>query len=244
VGAPHFFVDPAAAVGAGPGATVSLSPEDSRHALRSLRLRPGQAVTLADGRGWWADGRLAGGGGGVATVSVLEVRTVAREHPEVSVALGPPGADRLAWAAQKLTELGVDEILLLRTERVARWWGPGRERAPLERLLRVCREAAMQSRRAFLPALGLRGLDQALAEEPRPVVLWERATAPLRETLPTPPAPVRLVVGPEGGLSDGEAERARGAGAPLASLGPRILRTETAAVAGAALVLAGLGRLG
>lgn len=244
MGAPLFFVDPGATGGAGPGSTVPLSPEDSRHALRSLRLRPGQALSVADGRGWWADGVLAGDGGGVAAVSVREVRTVVREEPPVSVALAPPGADRLAWAAQKLTELGIDEILLVRTERTARWWDLGRERAPLERLARVCREAAMQSRRAFVPALGLRALDEVLAAEPRPVVLWERATVPLRRTLPTPTGPVRLVVGPEGGLSDAEAGRAREGGAALASLGPGILRTETAAVAGAALVLAHVGRLG
>jgi 16S rRNA (uracil1498-N3)-methyltransferase len=76
------------------------------------------------------------------------------------------------------------------------------------------------------------------------VVLWEGATAPLAGALPEQAAAIRLLVGPEGGFSAAEVEAARGAGAALVSLGPGVLRTETAAMVGAALVLARYGRLG
>jgi 16S rRNA (uracil1498-N3)-methyltransferase len=75
-------------------------------------------------------------------------------------------------------------------------------------------------------------------------VLWEKAGEPLSAVLPTEVGQVRLVVGPEGGLSDAEAEAAERAGGRLASLGESVLRTETAVVVGAALVLARYGRLG
>ena len=77
------------------------------------------------------------------------------------------------------------------------------------------------------------------------IVLWERRDgAARRRASPTAPAPVRLVIGPEGGLTDGEVAAARDAGAALASLGEGILRTETAALAATVVALHRLGRLG
>jgi 16S rRNA (uracil1498-N3)-methyltransferase len=162
-------------------------------------------------------GRLLGEEGGRAVVRVDERRRVERPIPKVSVALAPPKGERLAWAVQKLAELGVAETLLMRTERSIRAWEVGR-RGDEER------EGA--------------GRSQAV------VMLWEVATAPLRSLLPQQPGAVRLLVGPEGGFSEQEAARAQGAGAAAASLGANVLRTETAAVVGAALVLARYGRLG
>jgi 16S rRNA (uracil1498-N3)-methyltransferase len=110
----------------------------------------------------------------------------------------------------------------------------------------VAREAAMQSSQAFVMDVGgMVGMDEALAVDGTTLVmLWEAATAPLRSLLPPGPDAVRLLVGPEGGFSEQEAARARAAGAAPASLGANVLRTETAAVVGAALVLARYGRLG
>ena len=104
----------------------------------------------------------------------------------------------------------------------------------------------MQSGQAFvMDVRAIVALDEALAVDGTAVVmLWEVATAPLRSLLPQQPGAVRLLVGPEGGFSEQEAARAQGAGAAAASLGANVLRTETAAVVGAALVLARYGRLG
>lgn len=237
---PHFFVETLA-----PG-RVALSEEDSRHALRSLRLHAGDYVSLANGRGTVAEGRLVDEERGRAAVEVGEVRRVARPGPAVSVALAPPKGDRLTWAVQKLAELGVDEALLVRTERSVRAWEQDRAGRAMARLRAVAREAAMQSRRTFLmevrPPVSL---DEALmSADVSAVGLWEGSTDLLSGCLPGDVVGIRVVVGPEGGFSDQEVGEMRRAGVALASLGSGILRTETAAIVGAALVLARYGRLG
>jgi 16S rRNA (uracil1498-N3)-methyltransferase len=202
-------------------------------------------------------GRLIGEEDGRAMVRVDERARVERPMPNVSVALAPPKGERLSWAVQKLAELGVAETLLMRTERSVRAWevgrgddaereGAGRGQRVLSRLRSVARGAAMQSSQAFVMDVGaMVGMDEALAVDGTAVVmLWEAATAPLRSLLPNRPDAIRLLVGPEGGFSEQEAAMAQAAGAAPASLGANVLRTETAAVVGAALVLARYGRLG
>jgi 16S rRNA (uracil1498-N3)-methyltransferase len=237
---PLFFVD-SLKVG-----EVRLSEPDSRHATRSLRLHPGDQVTLADGAGLTGTGRLVGEGGSRAVIAVEEVSSVARPGPVLMVALAPPKGGRLTWAIQKLAELGVDEAVLLETERTVRAWNVSRRSRAEERLGAVAREAAMQARRPLVMKVrGGASLTEALGDGTGPaVMLWERATEPLAAALPPEAPRIRLLVGPEGGFSDEEAEAARRSGSALASLGEGVLRTETAAVVGAALVLAHYGRLG
>lgn len=103
----------------------------------------------------------------------------------------------------------------------------------------------MQSRQPFVMAIEDGGrLEDALVGGGSVVMLWERAVERLGDLLPERADGITLLVGPEGGFSEVEAETARSAGAAVASLGPSILRTETAAVIGAALTLARYGRLG
>jgi 16S rRNA (uracil1498-N3)-methyltransferase len=243
VSLPLFFVDELAE----PGHQASLSVADTRHALRSLRMRPGDSMTLTDGRGLVATGRLIREDRGRALVDIGHVRAAERPAPTVSVALAPPKGDRLAWAVQKLGELGVDQALLVATGRSVRGWSAERTASSLSRLRTVAREAAMQSRRPFTMDVRVAlTLEEALdgAEVGR-IALWERAPRSLTDVLaPKSAGPTRILVGPEGGFTEEEVDRMKGAGAALASLGSGILRTETAAVVGAALVLARFGRLG
>ena len=203
-------------------------------------------MSLADARGSVAEGLLEEVAGGMAAVAVAERRRVARRGPVVTVALAPPKGDRLAWAVQKLAELGVDEALLIRTEHSVRAWADDRAGPAVARLRAVAREAAMQSQQAFL--MGVRPpvpLEEAVDAGPIPVVaLWEGSTEPLSAGLPAETGGIRVVVGPEGGFSEREVEAMRKAGVMLASLGSNVLRTETAAIVGSALVLARYGRLG
>ena len=248
--APHFFVERLG--GVEPGAVVDLSPGDSRHALRALRLRAGEGVTLADGAGGFARGRIAAAAtesarAPIARVEILEVEVRVPPSPRVVVTMAAPKGDRLSWAVQKLTEVGVDGLVLLEdTERAVRAAGE-RGSARSERLRRIAREAAMQSRRPFVMEIAAAGFEQALApDEGLLLMLWEGAEEPMRAALETaaPPASVRLLVGPEGSFSEAEVDRARTAGARMVSLGPGILRTETAALAAAIIALNVLGRLG
>lgn len=244
MGVPHFFAGAPEA-----GETVILDTDDAHHALRSLRLRPGDRFTSSDGRGGLASCRVLRASGLLLEGQVEERVTESRPEPVLRVLLSPPKGERLAWAVQKLVEVGADEIVLVEAARSVRRWKGERAARAGERLGTVAREAAKQARRRFLPEL--RGpvewgaaLDEALKSGPV-FLLWEGAGSGLLGLLPgETPDRLALVIGPEGGIPEEDAAAAQGRGAVLASLGPNILRTETAAVAAASVALARYGRLG
>jgi 16S rRNA (uracil1498-N3)-methyltransferase len=243
VSAPHFFVGGGSHIE--PGSRITLTPEDSLHALRSRRLKPGEDVTLSDDQGLVASGRMVGEEDGRAVVTVDTVRRVVRRVPIVSVAFAPPKGERLAWAVQKLGELGVDEVVPMQSARTVRAWNRDRRDRAVRRLEAVAREAAMQSRQPFVTrVLEPEPLEEAVTVSATVLMLHQGGEVPLRQSLPEDPRAIRLVVGPEGGFAEEEVERARELGVEPVTLGPSILRTETAAVVGAALVLHRYGRLG
>jgi 16S rRNA (uracil1498-N3)-methyltransferase len=241
VSLPHFFAGAPA-----PGEPVALAPEDARHALRSLRLRVGEQFTSSDGAGGLARCRVVRAANLLVEGEVIERTVEAAPLPRLSVLLSPPKGERLTWAVQKLAELGVDRIVLVETARSVRRWEGERAARVGPRLEAVVREAAKQSRRRFLPEMaGPLPWAEAVVPDVEPtVVLWERATEGLLRAIPDEPEALSLVIGPEGGIPREEALAAERAGARLAGLGPTILRTETAAVAAAAVTLARYGRLG
>jgi 16S rRNA (uracil1498-N3)-methyltransferase len=242
VSLPHFFAGAPA-----PGEPVALAPEDARHAVRSLRLREGDEFTSSDGAGGLARCRVVRAAHLLVEGEVVERTVEAPPRPSLSVLLAPPKGDRLTWAVQKLAELGVDRIVLVESTRSVRRWEGNRAARVGPRLEAVAREAAKQSRRRFLPAVaGPLPWAEAVVPGAEPtVLLWERAGEGLLGALPDGPLEaLSLVVGPEGGIPEEDALAAERAGARLAGLGPAILRTETAAVAAAAVALARYGRLG
>ena len=141
--AAHAFVDDLDA--------PALDDDDRRHLERVLRLRPGEVVTVSDGAGGLRRCRYAAGG---ALTPDSAVERTEAPAPVLTVAFAVPKGDRAEWAVQKLTEVGVDRIVLLETARsVVRWGEEARASRRVDRLRRVAREAAMQSRRAWLPTV-------------------------------------------------------------------------------------------
>lgn len=210
----HVFVDDVDA--------PVLVDDDRRHLVRVLRLRDGEVVTAADGRGAWRRCRLRMRPDDEAALEPdAEVERTAAPSPAITVGFAVPKGDRAEWAVQKLTEAGVDRIVLLHADRsVVRWDDESRAARRVERLRRVAREAAMQSRRVWLPSV----------DGPTPFA--DAVGAPgvcLAEAGGEPPSLARpvVLVGPEGGWTDHERE----AGVPRVALGPHVLRAETAAVA-------------
>lgn len=207
------------------------TPEDAHHLVRVLRLRPGSVVVAADGAGGWRPCRLALPG----AVLQPDGPVVCCPPPAVpvTVAFAPVKGDRPEWVVQKLTELGVDRIVVLRAERsVVRWdRQPAQAERALDRLRRVVAAAAAQSRRPWLPPVegivDVAGLAGVVGE--RGLALAERGGPP-----PGPDVAV-LAVGPEGGWAPAERKVA---GARLVGLGPGVLRAETASVAAGVLLCA------
>ncbi len=207
---------------------------DARHLLDVLRLRPGEVVVACDGTGSWVPCRVSGtpGAGGSADPGAVlvpdgGVTTEPRSEPVVTVAFVPAKGDRPEWVVQKLTELGVDRIVPIRSRRsVVRWDGDRADRA-VERLRRVSREAAAQCRQPWLPEVT--GITTVAAMAPHaggPPALAHPGGGPPSLTRPA------IAIGPEGGWDEDELA---GSDATV-GLGPTVLRAETAAlVAGAIL---------
>ena len=239
---PHFF-----AGAPPPGEQVVLSPEDARHAIRSLRLQVGDELTSGDGQGGLSVCRIVRADRLLVEAEVLEHRREERPPPHVTVLMAPPKGDRLTWAIQKLTEIGTDEIVLLEASRsVRRFKGQRADRIQV-RLDAIAREAAKQAKRLFLPTISgpVPWVEAVVPGEDPMFVLWEEGSEGLLSLLPQErPGAVSLVIGPEGGIPEEDARAAERAGATLAWLGPIVLKVETAALAAASVVLARYGRLG
>ncbi|MCK4176502.1 RsmE family RNA methyltransferase [Aciditerrimonas ferrireducens] len=209
----------------------ALGPDGQHHLARVLRLAPGSPVVALDGRGGWRRCRLAGEGSRAGLEPDGPMVWAPRLHPELTVGLPPVKGERTEWAVQKLTELGVDRIVLLRTQRgVVRVEGQRAERY-VARLRRVAEAALCQSRGAWLPAvlgpMSLAELDELLGAEgqgPAAVCVPGAAGVP---SLAEP----AVLVGPEGGFVVEELLGPRGQPRAALDLGPTILRVETAAVA-------------
>ncbi len=224
--AAHAFVEPEQLDAPSP----TLSDADRHHLERVLRLRTGQTVIASDGAGRWRACRWSPNGRLEATGPVV---VDPAPVPAVVVGFAVLQGDRSDLAVQKLTELGVDRLLPFVAERSVVRWDPGSERAlrQVERWRRIAREAAMQSRRARLPAVeevqSLPQLRANLAAGPaQAVVLAEPGGE-----CPGLDRPV-VLVGPEGGWAPAELAP----GTRTVDLGPSVLRAETAAIAAGVLL--------
>ncbi len=241
---PRFHV-PAAA----PGARVELPGHTAHHAREVLRLRPGAVVRVFDGAG--AEFEAVLDEVSRRTVSArLGHRAQARaESPlHLVLAVSPLKGDRMEIVVQKATELGVAEIWPVVTDRTDAAARPALQGTRLERWERVASGAAEQCGRAVVPQVAptttLAGMLRRPFDGKRVVLLETGDHLPL-SSLPHPPAaPLLLLVGPAGGFESAEAAALAEAGFVAASLGPRILRAETAAVAATAIVQALHGDLG
>jgi 16S rRNA (uracil1498-N3)-methyltransferase len=243
---PRFRVRPEAIR----GDRVVFDAEETRHLARVLRLGPGDLVRALDGLGAELMVRLTAVEPRAAWGTVVGRALVPAESPlELTLAQGVPRGDRMELVVRMATELGVTGIAPLLTARtVVRLHDPDSRAVRRRRWQRVAQEAAKQCGRAMVPAVDVpRALPEWLATRPPVdllVCLWEGEGRALDEALP--PGPVRgaaLVVGPEGGLSESELDALAAAGAVLARLGPRVLRTETAGAVGLALLQARFGDL-
>jgi len=243
--APFFFADPAALE----ADRLTIEGEDARHLAVVRRASPGDLVRISDGRGTIADARLTSVTPAAVGAEVLTRTVTPAPSPRVEVHQGLAKGDKVDGVIRHLVEMGVDRIVVFEAGRsVARWDG-ARQAAAGRRWATIAREAAKQSHRAWLPELsGPCSVANAAAEgRGLGLVAHPAAGSRLRDVLAEQGAgaeSVWMVVGPEGGLSDDEVATFSAAGAVPVSLGPQILRTETASVVAAALVLQHFGRLG
>ena len=200
-----------------------LSEVDHHHLARVRRVRDGDELILGDGAGRWRTARMAGPSPEVTGDAVR----VTRAAPPVGVAFALVKAAKPELAVQKLTELGVDLICPFEAARSVVRWDRGKADAAHARLVKVAREAAMQSRQAWLPVVETISGFGSVAARPG-AVMAERGGQP-----PSLERPL-ILIGPEGGWDETE----RAADLPRVGLSTGVLRAETAAIAAGTLLVA------
>ena len=246
----RFFVSPECLQ----GESISLTGQLARQVSRVLRLGPGHRIILLDDSGRAYEVELDAVTPEQVTAHLVGVSEPQTE-PSVRLALyqALPKRRKFDWILQKGTELGVSTFVPMVTQRCVPRRGERDDQRKLTRWRRIVAEAAEQSGRARLPkVLPIKSCAEA-CEAPPPSTLALMAwvgdeTVPLGRALCALERAtlweVRLFVGPEGGFTPSEVMRARRAGILPVSLGPRILRTETAGLVALSAILYALGDLG
>lgn len=223
------------------GDTVSLDGSDAHKIISVLRMHGGDTIEVIDSSARRFAAAIAIDGKTVrATLQTLhDVQQAAL--PQVTIAQGIPKGQKMDYIVEKLTELGAAAIVPLQSERtIVSQVSPNK----IERWRRLAKSAAQQCGRADIPQIGeqqtLDALLRTFESYDRVLLPWELAQrTPLHERLPAlleAAQRVLVLIGPEGGFSHAEADAARAAGAELISLGPRILRTETAGLVALAVI--------
>lgn len=226
------------------GEAAAISRDEARHAFGARRLGAGDMITLFDGQGLIAQGRLTDGRtrAGDVQVEVVSRSAAAPMSPEVTVAFAVPKGDRLSTLLDGATQAGASRLIPIEC---ARSVVDADKLDRGERWQRILAEATKVAKRAWMPELvaGGRLVDVAKAELARgaaiavahtadasPINAWSRA-------LPEP-QPRTVFIGPEGGFEDGELAELRALGAAVVTLGPCVMRVEMAAIAAALLLRA------
>lgn len=214
-----------------PGAVVALPADLHRHLIRVLRLQVGAEILLFNGDGQVARSLLKAD----SSVEFLRIDNYPPPSCPLTLIQGIPKGDKAELILQKGTEVGVNEFRMVPMARSVSQLKADRKQKRVQRWEKIIHEAARQCEQYYLPKLQV---ESSFAEVLNTVdadlklLLWEESTEPLPSVLPqVSPKNVAVVVGPEGGITPQEADQANRAGFRLVSIGPRILRTETAGLA-------------
>lgn len=210
---------------------IELPRDLQRHILTVLRLKAGAPLQLFDGCGQFADALLADDG----ALIVESVAELPAPRCRLSLIQALPKGDKLDLVLQKGTELGVNDFVVVATERSVGKLSTAKRDKKIERWNKIVQEAARQCHQYHLPQCHVSDSFAAALERCNAqlkLILWEESGVALNAILPvTAPGSVAVIVGPEGGLSEDEVAAARQAGFLEVGLGRRILRTETAGLA-------------
>jgi 16S rRNA (uracil1498-N3)-methyltransferase len=225
---------------------IVLSGAEGRHAATVRRLRPGERADVGDGAGLVAECVVVAHSSRGLELSVRARRELPRPDPLITVVQAIPKGDRGELAVAEMTEVGVDRIMPWAAARCVRVWRAERGARSLARWRTTAREAAKQSRRAWIPEVtelvSAADVAQVITKAACAIVLEPDAAQSLADLRPPESGDLVVIVGPEGGLTDEENTAFCTAGATPRHLGPTVLRTSTAGTVAAAVLLSRSGR--
>ena len=225
---------------------ILLSGAEGRHAAAVRRLRPGERADVGDGAGLVAECVVTAHSSRELELAVRARREVPCPDPLLTVVQAIPKGDRGELAVEEMTEVGVDRIMPWAAARCVPVWRAERGARSLARWRATAREAAKQSRRAWIPEVTEQvrtaDLAQVITKAACAIVLEPGAAQSLGGLRPPESGDLVVIVGPEGGITDEENAAFRTAGAAPRSLGPTVLRTSTAGAVAVAVLLSRSGR--
>ena len=230
------------------GQTLSLPDKPAHHARDVLRLAVGDEVNLLNGLGGEFRARLASVTKKQVTVDILEFHRREAEAPyPVTIAQCLAGGDKMDWVVEKSVELGATTIQPLAAARAVLRLNPERAAKRLQHWRAIAQSACEQCGRNRIPAIAPLALIDHWLALMRTQAGLKLMLSPVHATTfsslprPAPGTPITLLIGPEAGLSDAEEAHADAAGFTPILLGPRVMRTETAALAALAAIHARWG---
>lgn len=236
---------------------VRILGEDARHIGKVMRGRVGDEIIVCDGAGRVVLAELESVEAGEVAAKIVEEKAETSEARfRVDIAQSLPKGDKLETVIQKCTEIGAAAFVPFLSERTVVQYDAKKEEKRLQRWSKIAKEAAEQSHRSRIPEvrqpLTYKQLLKTFANYDLVLFCYEKenglqlrdAVRPFAESKPEEAANVLVVVGPEGGFAEREADEAAASGAKIAGLGPRILRAETAGMAALACILYESGEMG
>ena len=233
------------------GDRVLITGEDVKHIRSVLRMEPGDILTVCDGDGKDYLARIAKMDSQAVTADIVEVKECGTEPPiEVVLYQGLPKSDKMELIIQKSVELGVKRIVPVITERtVVKLHSKDDAANKIGRWQKIALEAAKQCNRGMIPNIGFpldfkTAVDMAGRAQLSIIPYEKEETSSLKNLLKNCINTVSVMIGPEGGFSEEEIDFAKRSGVIPVTLGPRILRTETAGLAVLSILMYQMGDMG
>jgi 16S rRNA (uracil1498-N3)-methyltransferase len=233
---------------------IVVSGEDVHHIIRVLRYRPGDVMRISDGRNVESLGVISDidTRGLEIKLKIIAKNKFKENKPFITLLQGLPKGEKFDWILQKNTEIGVSKFIPIVTQRTVVNIVQSKLKRRKERWEKIVKEAAKQSMRIDIPEVNqVLSFDSGLQEiknHQLSIIPWEQekktSLKKIMKDIDKNISRIAVFIGPEGGFSPDEVEKAKAAGAVPVSLGPRILRTETAAVATCSVIAYEFGDMG
>lgn len=232
------------------GSKAVIRGQDARHIFRVLRLKPGHALSLTNGQGMDYEGRIISADPDSIQVQITTQQISSTESSlHLTVCCAMLKDNKMDQVIKDLTQLGIQEWIPFFCERSVPTPDSKRLKTRVQRWETIARESIKQCKRSCLVTISepqkLTEILDLSGEFSQKIAFWEKSSLPLSHLATTPSnSRVMVLIGPEGGFTDQEIELAESRGFTAYSLGPRILRAETAALCAATLVQHILGDMG
>lgn len=239
---PRFFIDYV------PEAQAVITGDDARHIARSLRMQPGESLVLCDSIGTDYNCEIERVADDSVAVRVLNFcKTVAEPSVKVTVYQGLPKADKMDSIVQKSVETGAARIVPVMTARCVSRPDEKSAAKKIARWQKIAEEAAKQSGRGVIPQvapiIGLKAAVQEASKNGEMILFFEGGGQSIAELVNKGTVNLSVFIGPEGGFEQAEVDSVLQNGGRTGTLGPRILRTETAPIAALAAVMLASGNM-